>query len=101
MPLTSTAVVAQVSCLRVASNRGHSRIQGTREHSSLPVCEQSKFPVEVTLQFFIKVLQGKLDMERVRCGKKDGAGGREGGESGRKKGGCNYFAIDWQGLLSL
>lgn len=38
----------------------------------------------------------------MRHGK--GEGEREGeGESkgGREKGGCNYFAIDWQGLLSL
>lgn len=84
--------MAGVSSLRVASSRGDSRVQSTREHPSPPACEQSEFPMEVTLQFFIERVQGKSEREKVSHGKK---------ERGGEKGGCNYFAIDWQGLLSL
>lgn len=38
----------------------------------------------------------------ARKGEEEKEGERERGkEEGRGKGGCNYFAIDWQGLLSL
>lgn len=44
--------------------------------------------------------ESELWQERER-GKEREEGRKGGRERGREKGGCNYFAVDWQGLLSL
>lgn len=51
-------------------------------------------------------IRDKPDVDRVRRGKRremEREGMKEGGreKGGKKEDGCNYFATDWQGLLSL